>query len=164
MAIVPENGKDKVLMFRKLGDKTAAAKLALQTEHKWEYERSSDASPTKDGAINSDGGLETKLSIEAVSSRDNVNKLLKDSVVDGFKLEVWEIDLAGAPDSSGKLPAIYAIGSLNTWELPSNVEDLATVSAEMAIDGKPQAGFATVSKEQQEEIMYAFKDVTAITG
>lgn len=162
MAIVPENGKDKVLMFRKLGDKKAAAKLALQTEHKWEFERSSDSKPTKDGAINSDGGLETKLAIEAVSSRDDVNKLLKDSVVDGFKLEVWEIDLAGEPDLSGKLPAVYAIGSLNTWELPSNVEDLATVSAEMAIDGKPQAGFATVSKEQQEEIMYAFKDVTAI--
>lgn len=139
MAIVPENGKDKVLMFRKLGDTKAAAKLALQTEHKWEFERSSDSTPTKDGAINSDGGLETKLSIEAVSSRDSVNKLLKDSVLDGFKLEVWEIDLAGTPDSSGKLPAVYAIGSLNTWELPSNVEDLATVSA---------------------EIMYAFKDVT----
>lgn len=161
MAIVPENGKDKVLMFRKLGEKTAAAKLALQTEHKWEYERSSDTTPTKDGAINSDGGLETKLSIEAVSSRDDVNKLLKDSVVDGFKLEVWEIDLAGEKQSD-KFPAIYAIGSLNTWELPSNVEDLATVSAEMAIDGKPQAGFATVSEEQQQEIMYAFKDVTAI--
>lgn len=162
MAIVPENGKDKVLMFRKLGDKTAAAKLALQTEHKWEFERSSDATPTKDGAINSDGGLETKLSIEAVSSRDEVNTLLRKSVIDGFKLEVWEIDLAGEANHEGKLPAVYAIGSLNTWELPSNVEDLAAVSAEMAIDGKPQAGYATVSKEQQEEIMYAFKDVTAI--
>lgn len=26
-------GKDKILMFRKFGDKKAAAKLALQTEH-----------------------------------------------------------------------------------------------------------------------------------
>ena len=161
MPIVPEKGKDKILMFRKLGDKKAAAKLALQTEHKWGYERSSDATPTKDGAVNSDGGLETKLSIEAVSSRDDVNKLLKDSVVEGFKLEVWEIDLAGEKQGE-KYPALYAIGSLNTWELPSNVEELAAVSAEMAIDGKPQAGYATVSKEQQEEIMYAFKDVTAI--
>lgn len=102
----------------------------------------------------------TRKSIEAVSSRDDVNKLLKDSVVEGFKLEVWEIDLAGEKQAE-KYPALYAIGSLNTWELPSNVEELAAVSAEMAIDGKPQAGFATVSAELQEQIMYAFKDVTA---
>lgn len=33
-------GKDKILMFRKLGEKNAAAKLALQTEHSWNFERS----------------------------------------------------------------------------------------------------------------------------
>lgn len=40
-------GKNKILMFRKLGDKTAAAKLALQTEHTWKYERSTDSEKQK---------------------------------------------------------------------------------------------------------------------
>ena len=154
------NGKDKILMFRKLGENNAAAKLALQTEHKWSYERKNDSTKTKDGAVVSNGGLETKLEIEAVSSRDDLNMMLKNSVIEGFKLEVWEIDLAG--DKQGdKYPALYAIGSLASWEVPSNVEDLETLSTEMSIDGKPQAGFATLSADQVAEITYAFQDTIA---
>ena len=160
--LVSINGKDKILMFRKLGDKTEAAKLALQTEHSWEYERDSDVTKTKDGAITSDGGLETTLSIEAVSSRDALNEMLKNSVVEGYKIEVWEIDLAGE-QQGGKYPALYAIGRLTSWEVPSNVEDLETISTEMTIDGRPQAGYATLSDAQKKELIYAFKDTIAIT-
>lgn len=156
-------GKDKILMFRKLGDKTAAAKLALQIEHKIKYERESDAKKTKDGVVNAVGGLEVTMEIEAVTTRDPLNKMLKDSVVEGFKLEVWEIDLAGEKQS-GKYPALYMQGSLATWEVPSNVNDLETLSTEFKVDGKPQEGYATLTAEQAEEIAYAFQDVTAITN
>lgn len=156
-------GKDKILMFRKLGDRTAAAKLALQTEHKWKYERKNDATKTKDGSIISDKGLEVTLSIEAVATRDELNLMLKDSVVNGYKLEVWEIDLAGTKQGN-KYPALYAQGSLNSWEVPENVEDLETISTEMAIEGKPVDGFATLSSEQIAEINYAFADTTEIAG
>lgn len=155
-------GKDRILMFRKLGDKNAAAKLALQTEHSWNYERSNEATKTKDGAVVSDGGLEVTLQIEAVASRDELNKMLLDSVLNGDKLEVWDIDLAGVKDKSGKYPAKYAQGSLSNWEVPANVEELATISTEMAIDGKPVDGYATLTAEQQEAIRYAFQDTTAI--
>lgn len=155
-------GKDRILMFRKLGDKKAAAKLALQTEHSWNYERSNEATKTKDGAVVSDGGLEVTLQIEAVASRDELNKMLLDSVLNGGKLEVWDIDLAGVKDESGKYPAKYAQGSLSNWEIPANVEELATISTEMAIDGKPVDGYATLTAEQQEAIRYAFQDTTAI--
>lgn len=111
----------------------------------------------------SDGGLEVTLSIEAVSSRDELNKMLKQSVVDGFKLEVWEIDLAGQK-SSDKYPALYAQGSLASWEVPSNVEDLETISTEMTIDGKPVEGYATLTAEQEAAIRYAFVDTTQIPG
>lgn len=160
--LVAVNGKDKILMFRKLGDKAAAAKLALQTEHSWEYERSTDSTKTKDGSVSSNGGLEVTLKIEAVSTRDPLNEMLKQSVVEGFKLEVWEIDLAGKKDSNGKYPALYAQGALKSWEVPSNVEDLETLETEMNIDGKPVEGYATLTAEQEAEILYAFKDVTAI--
>ena len=153
-------GKNKILMFRKLGDETAAAKLALQTEHTWKYERSMDSEKTKDGAIVKDGGLEVTLSIEAVTSRDDVNKMLKKSVVDGEKLEVWEIDLAGEKQGE-KYPALYAQGALSSWEVPDNVEDLETLSTEMTIEGKPVEGYATLTASQVEEINYAFKDTTA---
>lgn len=157
------HGKDKILMFRKLGDKTAAAKLALQTEHKWKYERKNDSTATKDGSVISDKGLEVTLSIEAVSSRDDLNLMLKQSVVEGYKLEVWEIDLAGEKQS-GKYPALYAQGSLGSWEVPDSVEDLETLSTEMTIEGKPVSGYATLTDEQVQEINYTFTDTAAIAG
>ena len=156
-------GKDKILMFRKLGDRTAAAKLALQTEHKWKYERKNDSKKTKDGSVNSDKGLEVTLSIEAVATRDDLNLMLKDSVANGYSLEVWEIDLAGEKQGD-KYPAVYAQGSLNSWEVPDNVEDLETISTEMAIEGKPVDGYATLSDAQIAEINYTFADTTEITG
>lgn len=152
-------GKNKILMFRKLGVKTAAAKLALQTEHKWKYERKNDSTATKDGSVVSDKGLEVTLSIEAVTSRDDVNKMLKNSVINGEKLEVWEIDLAGEKQGQ-KYPALYAQGALSSWEVPDNVEDLETLSTEMTIEGKPVEGYATLTASQVEEINYAFKDTT----
>ena len=146
-------------MFRKLGENKAAAKLAFQVENKLKYERSNDTKKTKDGAVNSDGGLEVTLEIEAVSSRDELNKLLERSVTEGFKLEVWEIDLAGEKQAD-KYPAKYMQGSLSSWELPANVEDLITISTEMKIDGKPVDGYATLTEEQQKAVQYAFKDTT----
>lgn len=156
-------GKNKILMFRKLGDKSAAAKLALQTEHSWNYERSTDVTKTKDGAVSSDGGLEVTLSIEAVASADPVNKMLKDSVINGDVLEVWEIDLAGQKSGS-KYPALYAQGKLSSWEVPANVEDLETISTEMTINGKPVEGNATLTADQEAAIQYAFADTTVISG
>ncbi len=88
--------------------------------------------------------------------------MLKDSVVNGDKLEVWEIDLAGQK-SGAKYPALYGQGKLSNWEVPANVEDLETISTEMTIDGKPAEGFATLTAEQEAAIQYAFADTTAIS-
>lgn len=156
-------GKEKILMFRKFGDKTAAAKLALQTEHEWEYSRDADTTKTKDGAVVADGGLETKLSINAIGTKDDLNEMLKKSVIDGYKVEVWEIDLADKK-SNGKYGSLYAIGRLSNWKVPANVEELVEIESEMSIEGKPQPGEATLTADQIKEIQYTFQDTTAITA
>lgn len=156
-------GKEKILMFRKFGDKTAAAKLALQTEHEWEYSRDADTTKTKDGAVVADGGLETKLSITAIGTKDELNEMLKKSVVDGYKVEVWEIDLSDKK-SNGKYGALYAIGRLSSWKVPANVEELVEIESDMSVEGKPQAGEATLTDEQVKEIQYTFQDTTAINS
>lgn len=155
-----EFGKDKILMFRKLGDKNAAAKLALQTEHTLTYERSNDVTKTKDGAVTSDGGLEVKLEINAISTKDEVNEMLANSVIEGYKVEIWEIDLS--TNRSGQCDALYMQGSLGSWEVPANVEENVTISTEVTIDGKPAKGKVTLSTEEQNTILYAFKDITRI--
>ncbi|CDG57966.1 phage major tail protein, TP901-1 family [Streptococcus thermophilus] len=156
-------GKEKILMFRKFGDKTAAAKLALQTEHEWEYSRDADTTKTKDGAVVADGGLETTLSINAIGTKDDLNEMLKKSVIDGYKVEVWEIDLADKK-SNGKYGSLYAIGRLSNWKVPANVEELVEIESEMSIEGKPQPGEATLTPDQIKEIQYTFQDTTAITA
>lgn len=118
---------------------------------------------SKDGAVVADGGLETTLSINAIGTKDEVNEMLKQSVVDGFKVEVWETDLTDKR-TNGKYGSLYAIGRLSSWEVPANVEELVEIEAEMSIEGKPQAGEATLSDEQIREIQYTFQDTTAITG
>ncbi|MFR7764632.1 MAG: phage major tail protein, TP901-1 family [Anaerococcus obesiensis] len=154
-------GKDKILMFRLLENATKekATKLALQTEHTLSYENNVDTTQTKDGAITSNGGIEVSLEINAIASHDEVNEMLKKSVIEQKVLECWEIDLAGEAQE-GKYPAKYMQGKLESWEMPANVEDLAEISTTMKIDGIPQDGFATISKDQEKAILYAFRDVT----
>lgn len=154
-------GKDRILMFRVKGDKKAATKLSFQTEHKWKYERKTDSTKTKDGAVVSDGGLEVTLEIKGISSRDDLNITLANSVIKGQKLEIWDIDLAGEKQGD-KYPAIYAIGQLSSWEVPSNVEDLSEISTEASIIGIPKEGFATLTSEQEEAIQYVFADTVEI--
>ncbi len=165
--ITPKRGKDKILMFRLLRDAEAgaAAKLALQTSHEWNYSRATSSTATKDGSIVSQNELEVTLQIDAVTSDDSVNNMLKESVEDGLKLEVWEIDLGkpGTGDNEGKYAAKYAQGNLEDWTVPAAVEDFETLSTSMRIDHKPQDGWATLTSEQEEEIAYAFRDVTVLT-
>lgn len=155
-------GKDKILMFRKLGDKTAGAKLALQTEHKLTYERARDVTKTKDGAVTSDGGLEVKLEINAIATKDDLNTMLANSVIEGYELEVWEVDLSSK--TGNKYSALYMRGVLSTWECPANVEESVTVSTELTVTGKPVSGQVTLTADQQSAVLYAFQDVTAIPG
>lgn len=152
-------GKDKILMIRKLGDNANAARLALQIEHKLEYSRKADSVATKDGSVTTSNGLETTLTLKAVSSRSKVDKLLEDAVINDDVLEFWEVDLKGEKQGN-KYPAKYMRGTLSSWEVPANVEDLIEQEAEATIIGKPVDGYATITTEQESAIQYAFTDVT----
>lgn len=159
-------GKDKFLLFRKLSDatKNIAAKLALQTNHEWSYERDTEATPTKDGAVNSTGGLVVSLEIEAISSNDDVNNLLFDAVLQDEKLEVWEVNMASYSETDQMYDMLYARGNLNEWTVPNDVEELSELSTTMSIDGRPVKGRAKLTTEQKLiiESLYGFRDPGAV--
>lgn len=48
--------------------------------------------------------------------------------------------------------------------MPASVEDLAEISTTMKIDGIPQEGYATLTKEAEQAILYAFRDTTIFEG
>lgn len=158
----PILGRDKILMFRKYSEtEKAAARLALQVTHEIGKTRESTSVHTKDGAIVVPGGLETVISIEAISSRDAVNLMLEEAVDNADLLEIWEIDFGATPPTEGKYPAKYGRGYLNTWTTPDNVDEHETISTEFTVVGALVKGEATITAEQAEQVAYAFKDVVA---
>lgn len=153
----PEFGKDKILAIRKLSDATTAEgiKLALQIEHTLTYERDTEQKQTKDGAINTDGGLSVELELTAVSTKDEANDLMRDSVVNGEVVEFWEIDLS-SKDDQGQYDALYMRGVVTSWESPASVEDTIDISTTVPIEGVPIAGKVTLTEEQSQQLQYAF--------
>lgn len=172
-----QQGKNKVLLFRKLADQTTtAAKLVFQTEHTFSYSRSLDKIVTKDGAVIKVGELESEVSIDAIQAKnDPVGKMLRDAVIKGEKLELWEVtvdedlkeevlDDVTQEVIATKYPAVYAQGYLDSWENGAGAEDESTISSNFMVELEPQFGMATLTEEQQLAVQYAFKDTTAETG
>ena len=154
-------GKNKILLFRKLAEQnTEAAKLAFQTEHTFSYSRSLDRIVTKDGSIIKVGELESEVSIEAIQAKDDpVKDMLRDAVLKGEKLELWEVTVDEELKTvDSKYPAVYCQGYLDSWEDAAGAEDESTVSGNFIVELEPQFGEATLTEEQQNAIQYAFKD------
>ena len=163
---IAQFGKDSVLYFRLLknAESEAAAKLALQIEHTLNSERSSESIMTKDGPINTPGSKTNTLELTAVSTLDDVNKMLYAAYQEGEILECWEVNLSdprGDAGSTGeqKFGAKYMQGILQNWSLPKAVEGTVDISTTFNINFEPQDGEVTVSKADQDAIQYAFRDL-----
>lgn len=160
-------GRNKILLFRLLKDSDKeAAKLSFQTDHTFSLERDGDYVETKDGKLFKLGDLEGEVSgIEAVQAKgDPVSKMLLDAMIDGEKLELWEVSVDEDLKEDDKYPAMYAQGFLTSWESGSPTEDEATHSGDFMIDLVPQFGMATITEDQESTIQYNFKDTTAESG
>lgn len=161
----PILGKDKILMFRRFADQaTAAGRLALQVTHDVGESVELTTTQTKDGAIITPGGLETTISIEAISTRDPLNEMLREAMRKRELLEIWIIDFGAEPEvdeteGTSKYPAEYGQGYLNAWTVPDDVESHETISTEFNVNGELVKGMATVTAEQVDQVAYAFKDV-----
>lgn len=158
-------GRQKVLLFRRLADKdkgSAATKLVFQTEHTFTYSRDLDKIQTKDGSVVKVGGLDAEVPIEALQAKDDPTaKMLKDSVIKGEKLELWEVTIDEDLKEESKYPAVYCQGYLDSWEVGANVEDESTVSTTFTVDLVPQEGMTAITEDQEQAIQYAFTEATS---
>lgn len=156
-------GKYKILLFRKFGETNAATKLVFQTEHTFSYNRELDAIVTKDGTVIKVGELESSVDINAIQAKeDPVADMLRDSVVEGERLELWEVNIDPDLKEDDKFPAVYCQGYLESWEPSSSAEDEAEISSTFQVDLKPQFGMATMTEEQQQTVQYAFRDTIEV--
>lgn len=161
-----QQGKNKILLFRRLADQDVdgAIKLVFQTDHTFSLSRSNDKIVTKDGTVIKVGELEAEVSIEAIQAKsDPVAEMLRDSVLKGEKMELWEVNVDEDLKEVDKYPAIYCQGYLNSWEMPAGAEDEATISSTFEVELEPQFGMATLTEAQQEAVQYAFRDTIKVT-
>lgn len=156
-------GKNRILLFRVLGDATEnAVKLLFQTEHTFSFSRSLDSIVTKDGNKIKVGSLESSVSISAIQAKkDPLAATLRNTVIKGLKLELWEVSVDEDLKEGDKYPAVYAQGYLDSWEMPAGAEDEATISSNFIVELEPQFGMATLSAAQEESAQYAFRDTIA---
>lgn len=159
-----QQGKNKILLFRRLADAETktATKLVFQTDHTFAFNRSLDKITTKDGSLIKVGGLESEVSIEAIQAKnDELGDILRDAVIKGEKLELWEVDVD--PDIvDGEYNAIYAQGYLESWESGANVEDESAISSTFQVELEPQFGKVTLTEEQETAVQYAFRDTAVV--
>lgn len=155
-------GRHKILLFRVLNSEDDAKRLVYQTEHTFSFSREMDKIITKDGTIIKRGELETEVTgIEAIQSKnDELVQILQDAIIEGQKLELWEVTVDPDKEEDGTYPAVYAQGYLDSWELPANAEDEATISTNFQVELNPQFGMATLTPEQTEAVQYEFTDIT----
>ncbi|NJP37923.1 phage major tail protein, TP901-1 family [Alkalicoccus luteus] len=155
------DGKHKILLFRKYGNNSEAAKLVFQTEHTFEYNRDIDRIETKDGTVIKVGELETNVDINAVQAKDDpVGDMLRQSVIEGEKLELWEVTVDPKKEEDGKYPAIYTQGYLESWSDPAGIDE-PEITGTFNVEMQPQFGMATLTEAQQEAVQYEFRDTTA---
>lgn len=156
-------GVSKVLYFRKIGDATDGATLVLQQEHSKSYKRDREAVVTKYGRVFKKGSLEDEVSITALQATDDpCYEMLEDSIVEGYAIECWEIDLSKKDESSGKFQGEYRQGWITEWESTSPSEDDPTVEGTMVTFSKRQKGLCTVPESDLQGILgYVFHDLIA---
>ena len=161
-----QEGKNKILLFRNLKEQgdVDGIKLVFQTGHTFTMSRAIDKVNTKDGSINKIGDLETEVSIEAIQAKtDPVGDMLRQSVIDGDTLELWEVTIDEELKVDGKYPAVYAQGNLDQWEWTADVDDEATISSTFFVNLNPQFGYTALTEEQEEAVQYAFRDTLALS-
>ena len=160
-------GKNKILLFRRLKDagEENAVKLVFQTEHTFSYDRSLDRIVTKDGIVVKVGELEANVDITAIQSKDDPTyAMLRDAMIAGEKLELWEVSVDEDLKEDDKYPAVYAQGYLENWETTSSAEDEAEIDSNFVVELEPQFGMATLTEEQELAVQYAYRDTTPYEG
>lgn len=163
---VAKKGIDSILLFRLLSDASKAdgAKLAFQTEHSTEKSRDTNSVKTKDGVLQSVGGIEVSITATTIMAEDDELVAKLETAMDkGELVEVWEIE-KNAKKKGDKFEAVYYQGYLTSFKKTKNAEDLIELELEFAVNGTGVKGYATLNTSQAEVVQYEFADTTKGTA
>lgn len=162
--ITPIYGDELVLFLRVLEEESTERGLPLPLElsNTFNTEMESDSVQTKQGAINTKPTMTETIDMRFIASRTDHYEKIRKAVKNGKKLAVWIVD-RGNKQTEGankdKYPATYAEGFCTGWPEEAEAGEFIEIDTTLNVDGKAQEGFVTLTKEEEENLMYVFKDL-----
>lgn len=157
-------GKKLVYLYRILKDAATdnGVTLAFTTENERTKTKDSEATETKDGAIQTPGATEQEITFTSILAEgDEMIEKLEDALDESELIEIWEANLAEpVGDDGNKFKGRYFQGYLTEISFTSSAEEFVEVSGTFAINGTGAKGEVTVTAEQQEVANYVFADTT----
>lgn len=156
-------GKQMVLLVRPISlRKNAAELLALETEHSLQMSKDASTTATKSGSIRTPGQAEVEISASSILAKgDTMIASLKKAMNDDELLDIWRVNLAEPGTGANKFKGTYYQGYITSLELSAPADGQVEASMTYGINGVGVDGECTVSAEQVEEALYAFKDTVA---
>lgn len=173
MAATLITGKNMMLFVRAYKDRTTkdAARNRFQTEHSISMSKDVEATPTKDGIINTIADGENTVDLSSLAYRDDETTIetWKDMRT-WFKgnelVELWQVDIESGTDGAD-LEAEYFQGYLTTFDLSAPAEGNVELSFSYAINGMGAEGTDTLTPEQLQAVQnaqYDYKSLKAEAG
>lgn len=161
-----KNSKDRLYLFRKLGEAVDANRLMWMTEFELSHETDNDSEDTMDGSYTTEGAVESTATATAkMVYGDPFADEVEDAVVDKTAYEMWEVEslIKGTGNDSNKCKAKYFQGKFNKFTLKGEAGGVDEYELEYGVWGRFQRGYATIPENvysKLENAGYKFHNTT----
>lgn len=158
-------GNSIKMYYRRLSwakDKEAEL-VPYQTSAKLTFKRDSDTTKTKDGNVATSASLKPELELEFVNNSSVPADEFYHSVLKNEKIEVWLVDV-DRTNATGDNFAWYAQATVSEDETEAKTGDTSERSITFSVDGTPKQGWLKLSAEQQDQIDYIFRGLSAVVN
>lgn len=157
-------GNSLKMFYRRLSwAKNREAELVpYQTSVKLSFKRDSDSKKTKDGNISTSASLETELELEFYNNSSVPADEFYRSILKNEKVEGWIVDI-DRTNKDGMNFAWYVQATISDDETEAKTGDVSERTIKFSVNGTPKQGWLALTKDQQEQVDYVFRGLTAIT-
>ena len=153
-------GKNLIYLYRLASEATTVdgTRIAFTTEDELSISADADATATKDGSVRGASVPELEKTMTSLmDANDELLPKLKQAILDGSLIELWEVNL-DKPKTGNKYSGTYYQGYLSEFTASSPADGNVEVSMTIGINGKGADGDVTVPAGQQDDEQYTFVD------
>lgn len=154
-------GDQIIYFYRAYKDRATknAVLFPLVTGNERTGSKSADSTATKDGSIRIPSPIEIEITSSSIKAKGDPNvAALEAAFIAGDLVECWEVDLSSKTEEN-KCDAVYYQGYFTDFKLTSESDGLVEIETTFGVNGEGASGKVTLSRENEDEIKYAFADL-----